>query len=302
MISSQSMHNLLNCIAKGYLGIVLLVAASCGAAERGNGALGGIAVNRFASQAETSLEKSKGKSVVRLAVGSGPGLSRCLYDTLDYELIVMGTITTVLRTAHTPYESSGALQHTVFGFRVDRILKDEYGLKSRVIHVRQEMGDLPWQEGESSGAGFRFLGEPMLIVGNRYLLILQRPNLGGMPFPRAMYKGVHGKSGEVGEHYIPNGAYGQILIQDSKLMPPYFDDGKQAPWWRFETGPQLLGLTEGQAVQLILSLKTKHQAAKRLEEERARRETERQLQIKKKPRPPEDPPKLSASPPPLQGR
>jgi hypothetical protein len=200
-----------------------------------------------------------------------PGLMRSLVDLLSVPQVAVGRVERIHRSAHSPFQSRGSLQHTVFAFRVEKWIKNDLRLQTPLVKVRQEMGDLPWQDGAKAGVGFRIVGEPMLIPGNRYLLFLLR---NGDPdrskFRFAEFGGVRGVDGETDELSIHGGEFGQILIRDGKLTFPQVSGEPYRPDWRFEKGPQLLGLREKQAMAVL------SEALR----ERRRRDAEEEARIK----------------------
>ena len=212
-----------------------------------------------------------------ITCGPGGGIPLSLTGMFGYRSVVVGTVGPIIRMVY----AENDFQHTVYEFYVDFRLKDDDRRRDRVIKVRQSMGNLPWSRGENSGIGMRIMGEPMLVPGKRYLLFL-----GGVP----------------GDYTIPNKEYGQIVIERDRLLFPQIPGKPVREPWRFKRGPQLLGLSERAAIELILKEFTLRDAEVKAEEKKARIETVRQLKIakRKRPLPPEDPPDLSGGrrPPP----
>src|SRR5688500_2301628 len=85
---------------------------------------GGAEVPQVGSAPSTLSERNSAPMIV-LSSGQGRGFS--LMSMLAHKLVLIGTVDSILSSAHTPYNSQGALQHTVFGFRVSQVLKNEYG-------------------------------------------------------------------------------------------------------------------------------------------------------------------------------
>ena len=173
----------------------------------------------------------------------------------DADLVVWGRVQEVLREAHTPYNSNGPKQHTLFAFHVNEIIKPDSFYTGGALKVRQNQGNLPWQKGNMEGTGYVISDEPMLRVDRSYLLFLWRP---GRAFPpggtvNARISGVSGPAGDPDEYILACSPRGLFWIDNGRIALPTDHDRQGYQPWEFSEGRQLVGLTVEQAIQLIKS-------------------------------------------------
>ncbi|MFY9235190.1 MAG: hypothetical protein WAO58_12115 [Fimbriimonadaceae bacterium] len=150
----------------------------------------------------------------------------------------------------------GPPQHTVFDFRVESFLSKKIPHEGPMLEIRQEQGDLEWTIEETRGRGVRVSGEPMLMVGSRYMLFLQWPPKDNLalrrrPHHEATFEGVTGKSGELGELLILGSVAGQVRIVNDVAVMPQEEGMERKADWRFKRDPQILGLSEAQLVAAV---------------------------------------------------
>lgn len=195
-----------------------------------------------------------GKAVIKSS--SLPQPYTLLILCLGSDDIVIGTVEDIVREAHTPRNANGIQQHTVFQFRVQRSLKRR-NPEQQFLNVRQNQGNLPWQEFGSEGLGMRQDGEPMLQLQRRYMLFLRNAN---DPWTRARgysiasINGITGRDGEADELSLTHaGTWAQFEIRDGILRVPQEEGRATFPDWTFRRGPEktLIGLTEAQATAMV---------------------------------------------------
>ncbi len=211
----------------------------------------------FEGQAASGQAKEKPKR----AILSGEGIVQPRGLTLlclGSDAIIVGKAVRIARAAHTPYNAFEPNQHTVFEVQVIRSLKHSGQTAPTSYFVRQNQGDLAWQSGRSTGVGLRMEGEPMLRVGERYILFLgdpyKNPRVRQRGYGIATVGGVTGRSGEVGELMLAyQGTRAQLLISGGRTSVPQEDGREPFPDWSFRDGTPrtMLGLTEAQAIRII---------------------------------------------------
>jgi hypothetical protein len=171
------------------------------------------------------------------------------------DMIVVGKAVSVLRVAPTPMNlPNSSRRHTVIAVVVDNVLKQFEPLASPVIKVRHVGGEGVRINREGKAVPFQSVGDPMLVIGNRYVLFL-KSILAGPEAERAVKKGytianidgVEGPAGELDEMWLIHGLAGHFLVKDGVLSPP----NSETRGWRFHFGPQLMGLPLNEAVSLI---------------------------------------------------
>lgn len=94
----------------------------------------------------------------------------------------------------------------------------------------------------------------MLRPNHRYLLFLRQ--LGDRRLSEHLYaehNGYKGISGNAGEFLISLGEFGQFEFLDGKVRWPKPDDEIGREDYLFPEGPQILGLSEQEALKLILA-------------------------------------------------
>jgi hypothetical protein len=221
-----------------------------------------------------SLEAPRPQTLVRQGSGTGPGhetqksartLVRPDYLTpypeslaeylLRADAIVLGKVNRVLRQHYVPMNLVNAMQSTVFEVDVETTILNETPFNLKPLKVGQLGGDLP---NGSDRAGMRVVNEPLLQVGQRYLLFLNdaskyNPAARERGFFESTKLGVTGKAGDVDELSIVPVPFGALLIEDGFLKParePGFVELK--PWGvRQGNPPMLFGLTEADAIEHI---------------------------------------------------
>jgi hypothetical protein len=172
------------------------------------------------------------------------------------EVIVVGRVAGVLRESHTPVGADGLKQHTVTLVAVEEFLHAPEGAPP-VVKVYQIGGMLAWTDIDGSrGIGMEELKNPLLIPGERYCLFLNRPlgpreNWEKLGYVPGTSNGVSGKVAELDEYKLIDPVQGRLLLRDGiTQVQQYLPDELPVPW-RFEMGPQLLGLPEANALALI---------------------------------------------------
>jgi hypothetical protein len=174
-------------------------------------------------------------------------------------VIAIGRVVGIVRQAHTPVNSRGMMQHTVYAFAVERYLKADKRGRPRVLKVWQSGGNLPWEEDAGGriarGIGYREEGETMLAVGDRYCLFFrsrelpeQFRNLGYIP---AHSSGVRGKAAELDEYLTMAATTSKILLRDGITHRAAAAFHGVMPGGGFVEGPQLLGIPEPEAIRRI---------------------------------------------------
>jgi hypothetical protein len=173
----------------------------------------------------------------------------------DSKVIAVGRVAGILREAHTPVGTNGPHQHTVYAFAVEEYLKNPEPVAPPVVKVWQQGGPLPWSFDRFSGVGWRMGEDPMLNVGDRYCLFLRRgADRPGEHRRRGYVTGSrpwgHGKISELDEYGYAHIWRGKLLLGDGLSRAPGID---HPPYyhWAFETGPQIVGVSEAEALAAI---------------------------------------------------
>jgi hypothetical protein len=152
------------------------------------------------------------------------------------------------------------MQHTVFVVRIEKTLKHKGEAHPSKVKVRQNQGNLPWKTGQDRGLGYRIEGEPMLQIGQRYLLFLWNPYeaqpqaFRGRKYVESTIDGVKGRSGELDElMLVVHGTQAQVLLRNGKAEVPQ-EQGREAfPNWTYKLGPErtIVGISERDALDLV---------------------------------------------------
>jgi hypothetical protein len=172
------------------------------------------------------------------------------------EVIAVGRVVGIVRNGHTPVNSTGMLQHTVYAFAVEHYLKHS-GDTPPVLKVWQTGGWLPWQEPltSRSGVGMINLDDPMLNVGDRYCLFLNRPPADGEVRRRGYHTasagGVTGRVADLDEYKAAHHWRGKLLLRGGLTRSPDVSRHRQHNHWQFESGPQILDIHEERALEAI---------------------------------------------------
>lgn len=132
-------------------------------------------------------------------------------------LVVEGNVTRVVEFAHSPDNSEGSDQRTIYQFRVEKTLK---GYCPPKIKLRQRGGPLAWVMqtpfGTARGRGMRFTNIPPYVVGSRYRLYLHQPEPSPEDQQRGYFLGASGSTwGRIGDidEYIPiSPTYGRVRL------------------------------------------------------------------------------------------
>jgi hypothetical protein len=117
-----------------------------------------------------------------------------------------------------------------------------------ILKVYQTGGTLPWMEpGIGQGQGWRIREDPMLEVGERYILFLKKPSDLSHNFQRLGYipaeiGGVVGKDAELDEYLVTDHWRGKLLLKDGFTHAPADRGGNLH--WRFTQGFQILDQPE----------------------------------------------------------
>jgi hypothetical protein len=166
------------------------------------------------------------------------------------DVIVVGQVVGILRNAHTPVNAAtDPLQHTVYALAVTRYLKSDKQQHRPLLKVWQTGGWLPWVApiGNVRGTGYHIHDDPMLAVGQHYLLFLGLPEdplrryqqLGYVP---ASSGGVEGKMAELDEYMRTSHWIGKLLIREGRTCAPAVLGDQAMDHWRFSKGPQILDM------------------------------------------------------------
>ncbi len=177
----------------------------------------------------------------------------------DASVIALGITGNAIDRAHNPPSGRGLAQHVVFEFRVQKLLKDVTGRAGSLLLIRQNQGDLPWTESGISGEGVRNDDESLLVPGKRYLLFL-RPidRIMGRPYKPGLIISQSGqKLADSREFLIAPTPWGIAEVTDRVLTLPTSDEIRQVPW-RFQSGAQLLGMSEDSAAVSIRAMCANH--------------------------------------------
>jgi hypothetical protein len=173
-------------------------------------------------------------------------------------IIAVGRVVGVLGYAHNPVQSTECVQHTVYAFAVEQYLKIDTPAGRPVLKVWQNGGPLPWTgpSGVGRAVGWEIAEDPMLNVGDRYILFLKLPEEPGNEWhklgfvPGRSGGGIYGKIAELDEYIATDHWRGKLLLRNGRTQAPRFL-GNPEDHWRFETGPQILDIPEAAAIQTI---------------------------------------------------
>jgi hypothetical protein len=173
------------------------------------------------------------------------------------QVIVVARVDSKLTTRHTPYDSNTPEQHSVWSCSVIKTLKQPFPTPLQDIKVSQAGGDLPWTDGHSTGIGYRVDGQPLLQIGQTYLLFLQVPAIANPLLERVGFVPAGtldkpGRGGELDEWPIASPPRGAILIRDGILALPSEPSGMSVQPWQFVEEPKaLIGLSLTKALNLV---------------------------------------------------
>ena len=174
------------------------------------------------------------------------------------QVIAKGTVVWILRNEHTPINSPYAPQHTVYIFAVEQYLKSTSKSGPAVLKVIVPGGQLPYIEvtGAPGGIGWELEESPMLDIGSRYCLFLDRPQDSSPTFQRLGFvpAGAHnryGKHAELDEYRVREMWRGKLLLRDGIARPARLTGVPLYDAWRFESGPQILNVPEDEAIRNI---------------------------------------------------
>jgi hypothetical protein len=157
------------------------------------------------------------------------------------DTVAVGKVTGIVRAAHTPQNCPDGSIHTVCQFSVEHYLWSAGAPTSpRVLRVFQDGGTL-------GGVTEVLEGCPLLNVGDRYLLFLQRAQRDYL----TMSGGVWGPSVMRGEYLISDRIEGKFLLRGGRTLAAS-DPYQVIQPWQFQSGPaglrNLLGLAEEAAI------------------------------------------------------
>ena len=172
------------------------------------------------------------------------------------DLICIGVPVAVLRNAHTPINADSMDQHTVQLVTVEALLKEDHTHRAPVIKLRQEGGDLSYAtpRGPTRGRGTKYLEDPILTLGKRYILFLQKLGKDRAPGATSIeghVGGVHGTIAELDEYRVSDHWRGKVLIESGKTAAPEKTGRPRMDHWQFELGGTLIDLSEKDAIESI---------------------------------------------------
>lgn len=215
------------------------------------------ALANASSRLEQEPKPNRGYDGIAVIKSSGlPQPYTLLILCLGSDEIVIGTVEDIVREAHTPQNANGIQQHTIFRVRVHRSIK-QTSPDATFLKVRQNQGNLPWQDLGTAGLGMRQDGEPMLQLQRRYMLFLRNAN---DPWTRARgysiasIGGITGRDGDADVLSLTHaGTWAQFEIRDGILRVPQEEGRATFPDWTFRRGPEktLIGLTEAKAIATV---------------------------------------------------
>lgn len=183
--------------------------------------------------------------------GGPSSLHLLVFDT---DSIVVGRFEGVLRYAYTPFTANlVASQNTLYKFTVERYIK---GSGDRNLKIYHNGGPLPWSAYGRTYEGFVSDENPIVSVGERYLLFLIKPDT---LIPAHRHRGyvsvlIQGKR-EVTQYLdeldIADPLRGKILLRSGQALSADLSGRTENLHWRFETGPQLIDIPEHKAIANI---------------------------------------------------
>jgi hypothetical protein len=140
---------------------------------------------------------------------------------------VVGRVGGVLREDHIPEGSTDLRQYTVFVLAVETYLKGGDERAIPIIKVNHGGGALPWHDSGSNrnGVGFEAWNAPLLRLGDRYILFLERP-----PMPPGVPT-----IGRPDEYKTTEWWEAKLLLRNGYTHAPAATGGPQV--WRFAGGP-----------------------------------------------------------------
>ncbi|MDE2206536.1 MAG: hypothetical protein KGK12_07820 [Armatimonadetes bacterium] len=168
----------------------------------------------------------------------------------DADVVVSGTFAAQLCQHHDPRGSGSIDQSTVYLLAVDTAMKGFTRPPPWVMKVSVPNGDLPWTFIRNSGAGRLFVDMPEPALGRRYVAFLDR--VGGAYAMMGMYDrlgyipggrpGREGRDAELDEYIVADAVEGLVSVEHGLAVAAPLPQGRETLQWRYDIGPQLLGL------------------------------------------------------------
>ena len=166
------------------------------------------------------------------------------------DVILFGRVLSVRNMHFLPRNSRGPLQSTTFLVLVERSFKGN--LKpGEVIPYFCLGGSLPYRTPDTTYQGFYTVGDPVPVVGERYIMALSRRGFQAPRNAEGKVEAVVGDTGRgierEGDEYLDAfGGRSKVHLKNGRTYPA------PARWeaatnWQFTSGPQLVGVTEQEA-------------------------------------------------------
>ncbi len=182
---------------------------------------------------------------------SPPDSLKEMISKSDY--IVTASVIGILWNERVPIGSPNIYQHTVYLLSVESSIGSQQS--PVLLKLSQVGGTQPAKEENASKSGGLSMAEdPLLTIGQRYLLFLRTMDDPLHFFKRLGYVqgasgGLTGKIADLDEYLCVNPLMGKIGLKDGKTTP--VDSAQDL---QFREGPQIFNLSEAEAVALIQSL------------------------------------------------